>query len=231
MVTLDAVADAVPPNLKGNVTQALVDKLNNLSIDCDIEEFTADNMRDTFINCASILREGKFKLTDYMNAVKFVSFLMMGMTAADAWEKTFPERHKALIQKGTSKKDRSSHVSMYKKGELVNMLIGQVTVPFHIYNLGARQKALEIQMRLAFTADSELVRTQAANSVLVHTTPPAPVKGAQLQVTLDASDSLKALTENMRQLASQQKQAIVDGIVSVKSLAASNISDAVIVDE
>lgn len=225
MVTLDAVVDAVPPNFKGSVTQALVDKLNNLSTDCDVEDFTADTMRHNFVTYADILKEGKFKIADYMNAVKFVSFCMMNMTAADAWKKTFPERYQALVQKGTSKKDMSSHVSMYKKGELVNMLMGQITVPFHIYNLGVRQKALDIQMRLAMTADSELVRTQAANSVLVHTAPPAPVKNSQLNVTVDASDSLKALTESMRQLASKQRQAIVDGTVSTKALAASTITD------
>jgi hypothetical protein len=230
MVTLDAVMDAIPPNFKGSVTQALVDKLNNLAKDCDVEDFTADTMRHNFVTYADILKEGKFKLTDYMNAVKFVSFCMMNMTAFDAWCKTFPERHHALVKKGTSKKDMSSHVSMYKKGELVNMLMGQITVPFHIYNLGARQKALDAQLRLGLTASSDLVRTQALNSVLVHTTPPAPVKNSQLSVTVDASDSLKALTESMRQLATKQRQAIVDGTVNTKSLAASNITDAVVDD-
>jgi len=69
MLSLDLVQKAVPANLKNAVTQTLVDKINTISS----EPLIAEQIRDNFISYTGVLKEGKFKTEDYLNAVAFVS--------------------------------------------------------------------------------------------------------------------------------------------------------------
>jgi hypothetical protein len=220
MLTVEMVQESVPKNLKGSVTQSFVDKLNKIDEDVNM----AETMQENFVTCSSVLTEGKFKMEDYLNAVKFVSLLMAGLSKRDAWVRTFPDRHQELVAKGKSdQKTISSHVAMYASGQLVNKVTQQSLIPFHIINQDARQKALNKQVRLMMTAKSELVQMQAANSVLVHTTPPKEVVAAQVNVNVGTVSALKNLEGMLNQLAQRQHSAIESGTSTTRAIAASSM--------
>ena len=115
MLTKELVERAVPANLKSSITQQLVDRINSAVADPII----ADQVRENFINYTSVLRDGKFKTEDYLSAVMYVSFKLLGDSNLIAYTKTFPQRYTDLLAKGTSSKDIAAYVSAYNKGKLV----------------------------------------------------------------------------------------------------------------
>src|SRR5690606_8245933 len=134
----DAVKQSVPAQFRGNVTQELVDNLNAISLD----PIMADSIRENFISYSAVLKEGRFKLDEYLNAVAYVSYKIMGNTNQDAYAKTFPARYQSLVARGASSKDISSYVAMYNKGKLVNMILEQTLVPSWVLNQDLHQKAI-----------------------------------------------------------------------------------------
>ncbi|QYW02290.1 terminase small subunit [Stenotrophomonas phage Philippe] len=213
-LTVQDIAEALPSNLKGAANQQLADLINNVCQDPEV----AEHVRNNFMSYTRVLQEGKFKVEDYLNAVVFVSYRLGGLSNQEAWQKTFPQRHAALVAKGTSAKDISSHVSMYSRGKLVNAILEKSLVPFWVLNQDARQKALNVQIELMMGANSEMVRMQAANSVLVHTDKPKDTAAA-VQITINESDGMAALKKQMNDLALTQIRTI-EGGVSPKDVAA-----------
>lgn len=221
MLTKQDVELAVPSKLKISVTQDLVDKLNNIATD----EIHRETIKENFIGYVGILQDGKYKISDYMNAVAYVSYKMMGYSNQDSYFKTFPDRHAALVAKGTSSKDISSYVAAYNKNKLVNQILEQCLIPVHILNQDAFQKAINCQLEIMsdYTAPA-VARTQAANSLLTHLAKPKESAQIQLNIGTEESSAMKDLKATMRDLAAQQKKLIESG-VTAKEIAAASIID------
>ena len=209
MLTLQQVAHALPPNLKNNVTQQLVDNINN----CVTDPIMAEAIKDNFLSYTQVLSEGKFKTEDYLSAVIYVSFKLMGMSNQDAYARTFPARYRTLLNNGTSAKDISSYVSMYNKGRLVNLILEKSLIPTWVLNQHIYQKAINVQADLMSNANSEMVRMQAANSILTHLAKPKEV-GPLINLDLRESSGLNELKATLTQLAQQQRDLISNGITT-----------------
>ncbi len=212
-LTLHQVAHALPPNLKNNVTQQLVDNINN----CVADPIMAEAIKDNFLSYTQVLNEGKFKTEDYLSAVMYVSFKLMGMTNQDAYARTFPARYRTLLNNGTSAKDISSYVSMYNKGRLVNLILEKSLIPTWVLNQHIYQKAINVQADLMSNANSEMVRMQAANSILTHLAKPKEVVPL-INLDLREGSGLNELKATLTQLAQQQRDLIGQG-VTTKSIA------------
>jgi hypothetical protein len=212
-LTLHQVAHALPPNLKNNVTQQLVDNINN----CVADPIMAEAIKDNFLSYTQVLNEGKFKTEDYLNAVMYVSFKLMGMSNKDAYARTFPARFRTLLNNGTSEKDISAYVSMYNKGRLVNLILEKSLIPTWVLNQHIYQKAINVQADLMSNANSEMVRMQAANSILTHLAKPKEV-GPLINLDLREGSGLNELKATLTQLAQQQRDLIGQG-VTTKSIA------------
>jgi hypothetical protein len=225
VLTKELVEKALPANLRSAVTDAFVDQINNIVADPEV----AEQVRSNFISYTQVLKDGKFKTEDYLNAVAYVSFKLMGLTNTDAYLKAFPQRYQALLAKGTSPKDISAYVAAYARGKLVNLILEQTMVPTWVLNQDLHQQAIETQADLMVNAKSEMVRTQAANSLLTHLKKPDPVVGV---VSFDARESpgMTALTNMLQDLARRQRQAIQDGMPA-REIASQRIIDAEVLDE
>ena len=208
-LTLHQVAHALPPNLKNNVTQQLVDNINN----CVADPIMAEAIKDNFLSYTQVLSEGKFKTEDYLSAVMYVSFKLMGMTNQDAYARTFPARYRTLLNNGTSAKDISSYVSMYNKGRLVNLILEKSLIPTWVLNQHIYQKAINVQADLMSNANSEMVRMQAANSILTHLVKPKEV-GPLINLDLREGSGLNELKATLTQLAQQQRDLIGQGVTT-----------------
>lgn len=224
MLTLDQIQRALPPNLKSSATPAIVDLVNNVSND----PIFAQQVRDNFISYTSVLRDGKYKTEDYVNAVTYVSFKLLGHSNQDAYFKTFPQRHAALIAKGTSSKDIAAYVSAYNKGKMVNAIMEQTLVPSWVLNQALYQEALNVQAELMVSSNSDKVRCDAANSILTHLAKPKEA-GPLINIDMRESSGMNELREALTNMAKQQQQLISAGM-STKEIASQRIMDVEVID-
>lgn len=213
MLTTDDLLSALPTKFKSAATQSLADKLNTISSD----PVVAENVRDNFITYASVLQTGKYKLDDYLNAVKYVSFKHMGLTNQKSYQNTFPKRYQKLVGEGRTDKEISAYVAAYSKTKLVSAIMEQSLIPMWLLHTDAYNKAVETQVELMLTANSEKVRSDAANSVLTHLKRPEK-NTVDINIGVQETDSMKELRDMMSSMAQKQQELIKAG-VSTKTIA------------
>jgi hypothetical protein len=194
-------------NLKSAATQELTDSLNNIMVDPMI----AEAIRENFIGYAGVLKDGRFKTEDYLNAVAYVSFKIMGYSNKEAYEKTFPQRMHDLIARGAQSKDIAAYVSAYAKGKLVNLIYEQTLVPTWVLNQDLYQKAINVQADLMVNSQSDKVRCEAANSLLTHLKKPE-VKEFQISVENKENSGMIELKEALKNLAAKQIEQVENGM-------------------
>jgi hypothetical protein len=214
-LTIEEVRKALPPSLKSNATDQFVDHLNSVISD----PVVAQEVRDNFISYASVLRTGKYKTDDYLNAVVYVSHKLMGKTNEDAYAATFPTRYRQLVAANRSRSEIASYVSMYNKGKLVNAILQQTMTPSWVLNQALYQKALNVQADLMENATSEKVRTDAADSLIRALTPPEP-KEVNVNIGVQENSGLNELKDMMERMAHASRQQIADGAATTRDIAA-----------
>lgn len=209
----------LPKQFKGTITQEVMDEINNTLSDPIANEAFKENL----LSYTGVMRDGKFKISDYLKAVKYVSFKLLGSSNIDAYLKTFPDRHQEFIKNNTSAKDMSSYVAMYNKNKLVNLIFEQTIIPFHVLNSDLYQKALNVQVELMTSPDvSPKVRSDAANSVLTHLKPPETTK-IELDIGVKSDSMIEQLRTTMAEFSAQQLKAITMGTQSVTDIAHSKL--------
>lgn len=204
--------------MKSGVTQSLVDNLNGIAQD----PIMAENIRDNFVSYSSILKEGKFKIEEYLNAVAYVSYKIMGNTNEEAYAKTFPQRYARLIANGTTKKDIASYVHAYNKGKLVNLILEATLVPTWVLNQDIHQKAINRLADLMQNAASEKVQAESAAALLTHLGKP---KEGSFQINIGETENagMREMRELMREVAMNQREAIQQGRMKTIDVAAQRI--------
>lgn len=218
-LTIEQFQRALPAHVKNTVNQQLVDDINKLFND----PVLMHNFRDNLLGFSGVMRDGKFKMQDYINAVKYVSYKLLGSSNIDAYVKTFPDRYQMYINNKTSDKDIASYVSSYNKNKLVNLVYEQALVPTHILNADLFQKAINTQAQLMLDPDvSPKVRSDAANSLMTHLKAPE-TKKIELDVGLKQDNTLDDLRRAVQDLREAQKSAMLLGNASARDIAHSGI--------
>lgn len=210
MLTQAQVAAALPANLKGAATQSFVDKINNITTD----PIFAETVRENFIHYTAVLKDGRFKTEDYLNAVLYVSFKLMNMSNNEAYMRTFPQRHADLVADGRSSSEISAYVSAYNKGKLVTMILEQSMVPTYVLNAHLHQKAVNTCAEIMEDPDvSAKVRVEAANALLTHLKRPEAIKNT-LDITVNDVSGMTEMKEALRKLSAQQLELIENGVTT-----------------
>jgi len=214
LLTAEQFKQVVPNQFKACVSQELIDQINQTLADPDMYE----TYRDNLLGYAHVMKEGKFKMEDYINAIKYCSHKIMGASNIDAYVKTFPDKYQAMLSAGKNAKDISSFVTSYNKNKLVNLILEQSMIPSWVLNQDMYQKALNHQLFLMLNAKNEKVQSDAANSLLTHLKPPEVTK-VELDIGLKKDSAMDDLKQNLAELALMQKQFISAGVTQVKDLA------------
>lgn len=213
-LTLEVFQRILPPKVSKTVNQELIDEVNKVLSDPDMFEAYRDNL----LSYTSVMQDGKFTVPQYLSAVRYVSQKLMGDSNIDAFIKTFPDKYARYIQSGTSPKDIASYVTMYNKTRLVNLIFAQTMIPSHVLNQDLYQKALNVQADLMVTANSEKVRTDAANSLLTHLKMPE-TKKVELDVGIKEDSSIALLRQATQELVRQQRLAMESGSMTAQDAA------------
>ena len=214
MLTLDQFQLALPDKVKKSINQELIDQINNTLSDPEMFE----SYRDNLISYTKVMADGKFKVTQYIDAVRYVSFKLMGCTNIEAYTKTFPDKYQRFIQQGVQAKDIASYVTAYNKSKLVNLIFEQTLIPSHVLNQDLYQRALNVQANLMINAQSEKVRCDAANSLLTQLKAPE-VKKVELDIGVKEDGSIAALRATTLELARQQRLMVESGAMNAQEVA------------
>jgi hypothetical protein len=208
MLTVQELAKALPANLKSAATPALLAKVNGIVSDPTL----AEQMRENFVSYTHVLADGKYKMDDYINAVMYVSYKLMGHSNQDAYAKTFPQRYATMQAAGRPPKEISAYVSIYNKGKLVNAIMEQSVIPSWVLNQDVYQEAINVQKDLMLNAQSEKVRSDAANSLLTHLARPKEV-GPGININLgDKVDGMEDLRRTLMEISGVSRQLIEQGV-------------------
>lgn len=217
MLTVPEVLSIVPRQHKSKITQEFIDTLNGMVKDPTMAEVYQKNV----ITYADVLRDGRFKLTDYFNAVMYVSYKMMGLGNLAAYQKVFPDKCKDMVARNMPQKDMQAYAAMFNKNKLVTLIYEQTLIPDHIMYASVRYRAIAAQANLLNSSNEHVVQ-KAADSLMNHLKAP---ESAKISIEMGAKDSgvLSDLTNALNVLSRKQSDAIAVGSHSVKEIAHSRI--------
>lgn len=226
-LTIEQFKAALPDKVKKSIHPDLIDKINQTFSNPEMFE----QYRDNLLSYANVMADGRFKITNYIDAVKYVGFKLMGKTNFDAFSLTFPDKIQRWTAQGVEPKDMASYVTAYNKSKLVNLIMEQSLIPSWVLNQDLYQRALNTQAELMISAKSEMVRTTAANSILTQLKQPETQK-VELNVGIKKDSSIDALRQATLALAQQQQMMIHSGEQNAQQIAHSQlIIEGEVVDE
>jgi hypothetical protein len=204
----------MPKRQKANITDQFVQELNGVCQDPEIR----DHFRQNLLGYSDVLNDPNTTLPGYVQAIKYVSYRLLGYPNFECWIKTFPERYQKLLDRGVDSQYVHSVVGAYNKGKMVQAILGQTMTPTWILNQDVYQTAINTQLQLMLNAKSEKVRTDAANSLLTHLKQPEATK-ISLDVQVKEDDSVKQLRDATLELVAEQRRMIKSGIMDAKEVA------------
>lgn len=214
MLTVVQIREALPAHLKNAASQSLTDMVNTMATDIDC----AEAIRETFIGNTNVLKEGRFKIEDYVNACAYVSYRLMGYNNRESYMRAFPVRYQGMVARGLTDKDISANVAMYNQNKLVSLMMEQALIPVWVMNRDAFQQAVLTQVSLMSDLKvSPMVRMQAANSILMHVKPPEK-KQIELNINTSETSGMDELRNTLQALAEKQIE-LISGGVSTREIA------------
>ena len=217
-MTVEQFQGALPDKVKKSVNQELIDQVNKTLSEPELYE----SYRENLMSYTKVMADGRFKISNYVEAVKYVSHKLMGCTNIDAYSKTFPDKIIRFSAQGVSSKDIASYVTAYNKSKLVNAIMEQTLVPMWVLNQDLYQKALNVQAELMISANSEKVRSDAANSLLTHLKQPETQK-VELNIGMKEDNSISELRKATQELVAQQRRALESGSMNAQEVAHSRV--------
>ena len=217
-LTIDQFKLALPDKVKKSVNQELIDQINNTLSDPEMYEAYRDNL----LSYTKVMADGRFKISNYIEAVKYVSHKLMGCSNIAAYSKTFPDKMQRFAAQGVDSKDIASYVTAYNKSKMVNLIMEQTMIPSYVLNQDLYQKALNVQAELMITAKSEKVRSDAAAHLMNALKMPETQK-VELDIGVKEDGSIAALRATTLELARQQRLMLEAGAMNAQEVAHSKL--------
>ena len=217
-LTVEQFQEVLPPKVRKTVNQELIDQINKTLSEPELFEAYRENL----ISYTKVMNDGRFKIAEYINAVKYVSHKLMGCTNIEAYSKTFPDKIVRFTAQGVAAKDIASYVTAYNKSKLVGCIMEQTLIPSYVLNQDLYQKALNVQAELMVSAASEKVRCEAANSLLTHLKMPEKQK-VELEIGVKEDSAIAMLRASTMELARQQRLMVESGAMHAQEVAHSEI--------
>lgn len=212
---------ALPSNVTKGVNSAVVDYVNEVLADQD----TRERFKENLFNYNKILSEGKYKVSDYISAVMYISFKSMNYTNIEAFERAFPEKMARYTREGKTMDQIHNFVSAYNRTKLVVALTAQAIIPTHILNQDLYQESINVNAKLMRNASREDVRQRAAEFLATHLAPPVDNK-VKLDIGV-SEDFLSELRNATDRLVDGQLEDIRSGRTTAAQIARTRIIEGV----
>lgn len=216
LVTKEMLIQAFPEKSK-TITQELVDAINEAQADPQFDVLTLFNQ---MISHKDILNNSSGSMTDYINALKFCSYLeACDDNYTQAYIKTFI--HRAAVKDRmfepthSSKYKELTHMSsQYRKLPMVIAILTMSDAPLRLLTRGMQIKALGVLNSEMDSAFKSIDRITAADKLLVHTRALEEGKG-KIEINIGANKDSKAqfgtLINTLGNVAAQQLELLQAG--------------------
>jgi len=225
-VTIDSLKAVIPKSLRSNVDQRMVDFVNGVSKDAQL----AESYRNNVLTYISVIKDGRFKLQDYLKAIEYVTYKLMGDTNKEAYIKTFPDRYQRMIDGKYEEKKIHGRISAYNSGYLVSKILERTIIPPSVSYRDAFHQAMMKEIDLMHNARSETVQEKAARTIL-EMTKPSEEANVTIDMNIKESEDIveqynKALDlASMKMLDMIQKGANVKDVANIKLSVKEDIID------
>ena len=210
---------ALPSNRRSMVNEEVFKTIKKIIDDPEID------ISNEFISYASVLQEGRFKVTDYAKACKYVAFKNMGMSNIDAYDKSFPGKITKWLEDGKTIDRIHQYIHRYNNSKLVTEITKRVVIPTKIMNQDKVQKAINVLSELMMDAKSEMVRMKSAEALIRELKIDDDNK-LELDITVKKDESLEQLEQTLAKFAEVQYNAIKENKSTPKQIAEMAILEA-----
>jgi hypothetical protein len=219
MLELATVKKLLPKSHRTLITQEFLDRIEESVTDSAV----AEQVKENFITYLNVLSKGRYKMEDYLSAVKYISFKLLGYSNIDAYAATFPERYARLVREGQQKID--AFVAMYNKNKLVTQIYEQTMVPTYVLNAPLHQEALNALAEMIRDPSVRgMTKVKACDTILQHTKQPEVVKG-ELSINIDQQDTIADLRDVTEKLAQTYRKTLESGYKTLKEVSEAKIID------
>ena len=218
LVTKQYLKEVFPNKLRNSITDEIVDSINAVCTD----PMFAENFAENLLTYTSVLDDGRYKLLDYVSAVKYVSCKLLNKSDKVAYSIALPDRYTRMLTEGYTDKEISSYVSAYKSGKLVQGILTQTMTPSYVLNMGLYQEGINKLASLMRTAQSERVQMESADKLLNYIKPPE-TSIVSIDVGTRNNDAIRDLENSMAALVAQQKQMLENKTMTVGDMAKSKL--------
>ena len=204
----------LPKHKKKQITDEVIEMINSQ----DFDEF-----KDDIFGYVTVLQKhgNRYTIPQYLKAVKFVNMLSV-CNVSEAYRLTFPEKVAEWEARDVSQQYIDVYAGKYNRRQLITEIKKIATIPFKLMNADVLQKAVNHSVTLMYGANSELVQQKAAESLMKYLAPD-PETTQQIDVNINADNSINELKKTIMDLSSQQVNTIKAGTTSVKQIAEMNI--------
>jgi len=218
MLTLEAVQKLVPKQQRTLITKEFLNRIER-SVKRHDE---AEEIKKNYISYLHVLKTGRYRMDDYLNAVTYVTFKLLNYTNINAYAATFPERYARITR---DKGQVDAYASLYNSNKLVNEIYAQTVIPTHILNAPLHQEALSTLAGVIKDPDIKgLVKVKACEAILEYTKAPTIIE-SKLTIGIEQQQTISDLRQVTEQLADTLKVALQEGKTNLRHVADMNIVD------
>lgn len=217
LVTKEELLLAFPDKAK-TITDTLVTYINMAQTDVQFDVLT---MFSQMIEYKDVLARSKGSMLDYVNAIKFCSYLEVCKdNYTQAYIKTFNSRDAVKSRmfcdtKSTEYRELTSMASQYSRTPMVNGIRTVTDAPLQLMVRGTRMKALSMLMEEAASCPTGRDRIAALDAFLKHTAPIAD-KSTKFEVNVgtgnDSQKRFDSMIEHLSVIGNQQRLLIEQGV-------------------
>ena len=217
LVTKEQILEHFPEKSK-TVTDELVTLINQAQEDPQFDVLT---MFDQMISYKDVMYNNSGSMTDYVNAIKFCSYLeVCDDNYTQAYIRTFSYRDavKARMHMPTSSKEYKELTSMASQYRRTPMVISILTIsdaPLRLFTRGLQFKALKVLADEMITAYHSKDRITAADKLLVHSRAQEEKTGKveiNIGMGAEATKQHSAMLEQLQETAKLQKALLEQGL-------------------
>jgi len=180
---------------------------------------TEPELYEDVISYTDIIKEGKWSIVEYLNAVRYVTYQMMGHSNRQSFLKVFPDKI------GVPTVTLDKYVNKFNKSKLVLSLQKVATVPLYLTHHYLLNKAIAKQAELMDTAKSEMVKHLAAKELCNILKPPEE-NYMQIDVNVKKDNSIEAIEQALYSTANKLVQGVQDKTTTTENILNANIIEA-----
>ena len=215
-ITKEKIQKLLPKGSSHKVTDEIIAMIDRMEDDIGL---TQEYLEESLLSHIHILREVKVDLDDYINAIKYCN-LTQHYTNKDAWMMVFPDRYKALEDRG---RDPSSDIAMYNGRKIVTKIKALMATSISLQYAPEFHEAFMVQVRLMRGEDANgnkkvtpMVQHLAAKTVMEMAKPED--KPEAIETTVEKGSIIDEYEKAFGMAAMAKLKAIQDGVDIVEAI-------------